>query len=700
MHVPKKQQAPELNERIADAERKRLKRSQQKLVIIPRCKDRRRRNRLEKDDVKWLMYYFAPESGSESPFTYEFTVQQREMIAAIRRAITDGGDQALAASRGEGKSTLFERMLLKYTLSGVVSFSVLFAATGSAAEDALDSIKAEIENNSRLAEDYPEVCIPVQALENTPSRAHYQLVSGTRHDNKKPFEFASSKFTWCGQEISMPKVPGSPCSGAIIATRGLDSAVRGVKKRGRRVDVAGIDDPDTEETVRSEEQAAKLETRIDRAIAGLGSQKRRVARIMLTTLQNRNCVSYKFTDPTQKPSWNGKRFRFLITPPERADLWEEYVEHKKADWVGGTNTALEFYVANRDAMEAGAVVANPNRYSHGELSALQHYFNEVARIGPEAVATEYDNDPPEEESSIESGISAGRIQRQLSGYPRRIVPPECKLLSRGIDVQKAGLHVVVKAWRPDATNYVVDYEFFETHGTKYGSDDGLEFAIRRAILSYMDRAEPYTTLDGVELPVAMTLIDSGWQAPAVYQACAEIGLGIYPAKGHGKSHGCATLNFHDALKRTQDRKPGDGWFMQRQKGNLWLVHCDTDRWKAFEHARWMTQEGRPGAAYLYGEITDEERRFIEKRLPRDSKEHFSFAKHLTAEVETEDVIRGKVARVWKVKAGRVQNHYLDASYLADVAAAMQGIRLFGKARPQTAARRKRPAEPVEEIGAR
>ena len=194
-------------------------------------------------------------------------------------------------------------MLLKYTLAGSINFSVLFAATGSAAADSLQSIMAEIESNDRLLADYPEVCVPVRALENTPNRAHYQLVSGRRHDTGEPFKRVPSKFRWCGQEIYLPAVPGSPSAGAIIATRGLDSAVRGLNKKDRRPQVAVLDDPDTENSAASEELAAKLEKRIDRGIAGLGGQQRTCARVMLTTLQNRICASYKFTDPVLKPSW-------------------------------------------------------------------------------------------------------------------------------------------------------------------------------------------------------------------------------------------------------------------------------------------------------------------------------------------------------------------------------------------------------------
>src|SRR5690606_14230516 len=195
-------------------------------------------------------------------------------------------------------------------------------------------------------------------------------------------------------QIVLPNVPGSPSAAAIIATRGLDAAVRGLKKRGKRPQLAVIDDPDTEETARSEEQAKKLEDRIDKGIGGLGGQQRGIARVMLTTLQSRVSASYKFTDPKEKPTWKGRRFRYLIKPPDRLDLWQEYVTQRQADLQSGDDfarTAHRFYLDNRAAMDAGAVVANPHRFdasqlpdgSQLEVSSLQRYYNEVARRSEE-----------------------------------------------------------------------------------------------------------------------------------------------------------------------------------------------------------------------------------------------------------------------------------------------------------------------------
>lgn len=685
-------------ERQRDAERKRDKRAQEKLVIIPQCENRQRRADLEADDTAWLMHYYGEGSGVPDPFWYTFTNQQQEMIEAFRHAILYNDDQSIAASRGEGKTTLLERMIKKYTLHGALDYSVLFQASGALAENSLDSIKVGLEDNTLLLADYPEVCVPVRALENTPNRAHYQLVSGHRHDNGEPYEMAQSHFSWCGQEIIFPNVPGSPSAAAIIATRGLDSAVRGLKRRGKRPKLAAIDDPDTADSARSEDQAAKLEDRIDKDIGGLGGQQRPIARIMLTTIQSRIAASYKFTDPAEKPSWKGKRFRYLVKEPERLDLWEEYIQIRQEElqaFAAGESEdkhcrlSHQFYIDNREAMDKGAEVANENRFnpevlpdgSQVELSSLQHYYNEVARLGQKAVDTEYNNDPPEEDGPIESGITIQRIQRQLSGFEKGIVPGNCVALTMGVDVQKYRLFWVVKGWCPDATNYVIDYGQHQIHGLEVGSDEGIEFAIKRAILELAhEKKDCYCKVGGEVMQMGLPLVDSGYQATAVYQACLEYGMGIYPAKGHGKSNGCASLNFSESQKRTRDKKPGDGWFIQTNRvkgvGTVKVVHCDTDRWKSFEHERWLTAPGKPGAAYLYGEITDEERKNT-RRPPKGAKQHFSthFAHQVTAEVEAEDFVNGKLKRIWKPV--RRDNHYLDACYLADVAASVLGIRLLG-----------------------
>ncbi len=694
-------------ERARQREKAREKTAAAKDVEIPKLSaaNRRRRKRYEKDDARWLRYYFGAKSNCPDPFWYKFTSQQQEIIAAIRHAILYGGDQSIAASRGEGKTTLFERMLVKYTLQGVLRFSVLCAATGSAAANSLESIRDAIETNDRLLADYPEICVPVRALENTPNRAHYQTVSGCRADTGETFHRVPSRFSWCGQEIVLPSVPGAAAAGAIIATRGLDAAVRGLKRKGRRPDIVGIDDPDTEDTARSEVQAKKLEDRIDKALAGLGGQQKNVARVMLTTLQTRICVSYKFTDPEAKPSWQGKRFRYLVKPPTRADLWEEYVNLRQICFQAQTEEgeiadpfargAHSFYLANRRAMDAGASVANPHRFNNEklpdgsrlEVSALQHFFNEVARIGEEAAEAEYNNNPPEETGPVESGITAHRIQCQVSGYPRRLVPPGIVEIVQGIDIGKYALHFVVKAFRADGTAYVIDYGVQEVLGTNTKSaDTAIDQAILRALNARRETmiSNPYATIDGELIDVTKTLVDAGWRTKLVYHFCQEAGLNFEPCMGFGKSAGCTQASFRPPVRATDNKRPGDGWFRSLQEQRVWLVCMDKDRWLGWEHDRWMTPPDMPGTCLLFGEPGDG------KKLSPDQKGHFSFSKHLTAQVEREEPTKNKgMIRRWHSKSDT--DHYLSASYQADVAANIRGISLLrstakrpGGARPSMA----------------
>jgi len=658
--------------RAADRERKNRENAAARVLWIPRPEDLVRRHELESDLFEWLRWYLP------DVFTDPFRPYHIEMGNAILNATIYAGDQAFAAPRGEGKTTLAEGALTFCILKGVLDFVVLFAATANDARNSLAAIKESIAESDRLLVDYPEVCVPVREVGGTPSKAHSMIISAA------DVTMVGASFQWSGDEITMPRVPGSVCAGSIIATRGLDSAVRGLKKFTRRPQLALIDDPDTEDTARSEEQAKKLETRIDRAIAGLAPRGKRMSRVMLTTLQNRTCVSARFTDPTQKPSWQGKRFKFVRKPPDKVDQWDEYVALRQRSMIDGdpyARVAHNFYLERREAMDAGAELSNPlgfdgRKLSDGsqlQASALQRYYDFVADNGIEAALSELQNDPPEDSSFVESGITPNTIMTKLSGYPRRIVPPGCVVVTQGIDVHKTALHWVVRAWRPDASGYTIDRGVQDVHHTIVGSDEGVEIALVQALRARREEidAEPYATVDGEIREIDATLVDAGWQTQAIYHACNQLGFGWMPAMGFGKSRGCAKTNFSDQVHTSADRKPGDGWFLSRRPKGVWLVCCDTDRWKRWEHDRWMTPEGRPGCMSIFGEPV-KERDF--RRMTDGQREILAYAHHIVAEVEREDPVKGVIVRKWVAKSNN--NHWLDASYLSDVAANLKGISLL------------------------
>lgn len=726
---PAKRRRPAGTYRERNAARMRAAGAVTRNIRIPTlsAEDRAERLRREADDVLWLRSYW---SAFSPDVFYSPSAQQLQMIADFRAALEFGGDRADAASRGEGKTTFAVALTLKEILRGTVDFAILLGANAENAGNMLSTIRGSLVESAELARFYPEVCIPVAALENTAQRAGTQTVSGDRFDTGEPFEMAPTNFHWAGNKLIFPHVPGSPSAGAIVVSQGLDSALRGLKIANRRPRVVLIDDPDTDDTINNPIQAQKLLMKIDRGIAALGSQQRPVTRIALVTIASRTSVAAQLTNRDLYQSWRGRRFRFLITPPTATTRWQEFVRLCKEGWTQGADdveqppiplAAHTFYLEHRSEMDAGAEVSNPNRYDTRlrpeggtvEVSALEHYYGWVARIGQANTSTEFDNSPPDDEHVI-SGLAPYRVQTQVSGLPRGVVPPNTIRLTQGIDVGKRWLHWVVRAWVQGtgegvATGYTIDYGETPTRGTVKGTEEGVDEAIKRALRERAAQVErdPYCMADGTLREIDLTLIDCQYRMDAIYEYCDEAGLFILrgrgvnghysPAAGVGKSNGAIQEDWAQAVHATDDSIPGDFWKQTKQSRGIWQTRMHADSWKMWEHDRWQSDPAQPGALLVWGErpTVDES---AAGKLSYDQRQHRQpfpsglpgFADQICAEVEAEEVKNGITVRRWVSGDGlnMQTNHLFDAAYRADVAASMLGVPLVGR-RVVTAARPRR-----------
>jgi hypothetical protein len=183
----------------------------------------------------------------------------------------------------------------------------------------------------------------------------------------------------------------------------------------------------------------------------------------------------------------------------------------------------------------------------------------------------------------------------------------------------------------------------------------------------------YQTEAGEIRDVDLTLVDAGYRTEAVYDACRQLGLAWKPYMGFGRSNGCVKTSFSAPLKPTADKKTGDRWFLSRQPRGTWLVCGDADFWKSWEHDRWLTDPQRNGSLVLFGAAGEG------KRMSDDQKRHLAYSKHITAEIEVEELVKGVLRRHFKNKSD--SNHYLDASYMSNVAASMKGVRLVKGRQP-------------------
>ncbi|NLX98223.1 MAG: hypothetical protein GXY83_18855, partial [Rhodopirellula sp.] len=342
-------------------------------------------------------------------------------------------------------------------------------------------------------------------------------------------------------------------SGAVITTRGLDSAIRGVLIGTKRPDLVIIDAPETRDSARSGVQADLLARTIEADLAGLGGPGKRLARVMLTTTMSSYSLSATYIDRARKPSWKGRRMQFIIAWPDRKDLWDRYIEQRQTNQNTGDDTARganRFYLDHRAEMDAGAVTGNPSRFITDpapdgtplENSSLQHAYNIIADRGLEHFLTEYQNDPPAEVDAQQLYLTTYHIRANCrTGHERGVVPDDTIALTCGADVNLNGLHVVTIAWSDAAAGSIIDFSFvpFATEGRPAAACEKL---VLDGLQTWWDgiRTHPWGQLDdreGTGWVPDLTLIDSGWKdkqwgTEPVYILAAQAGFrGILPCKG-------------------------------------------------------------------------------------------------------------------------------------------------------------------------
>lgn len=651
------------------------KRAAERDVRLTRPRNVSRRTDTLQDGELFLVTYFP------DVFFEPFTEDRRDMHQSIVRAAMYGGDQAIAGSRGEGKTKLAIYTALYLTMRGLSRFPIVIGKNQRKSEAELRTVREKLQQSPLLMEDFPELCLPFQAVGGWSSRARMQTVSG-QYTNLK---IAADHIIFPTVTADMlpqdwPDDVPSVSAGQIMASVGIDGGLRGTNYRDVRPDIAIIDDIEDRQAADSEALIAKNDEIIEQDIGGLAASAERVSRVFLCTIQNRKCIAFRYTDPKQKPSWKGKRYRKMMRPPDRMDLVQEYLRLRieRADNDPDARVAYRYWRDNRAELERDCIVSNPHSHSTKlhedgeplELSAIQSYYNKVADLGEKSVATEIDNDPPEEVGPQGSGLTWQTVASRLSGLDRGQIPANASCITAGIDLGKYLCHWVVIAWWKGAGGCIIDYGRAEVAGTERTMDnDTSEPMIYRALLNWREEllAKEYVDAAGAARKVDAVFIDSGAFTDAPYQFVRDIkGAPFFVAKG--------LPHYRDKTAETDKIKPGNHLHAAYQEAHgLWLYEMDTDYWKQFIHERFLTPTFddqnflRRGALSLFVQ-------------PNDRK-HTSYAQHIVAEELVSEFKEGKGIKTWWNKVNE-NNHWLDATYMAAAAASARGIYLLS-ATPET-----------------
>ena len=222
-----------------------------------------------------------------------------------------------------------------------------------------------------------------------------------------------------------------------------------------------LDDPQTDESAHSLSQCATRESILAGAVLGLAGPGKKISGIMPCTVIRPGDMADAILDRDRHPEWNGQRTKLVYAFPTDEALWKRYadVRAESLRQGHGGEEATAFYRDNRAAMDAGAVVAWPERYNHDELSAIQHAMN--LKLQDEvAFYAEYQNEPLPEKVADDDELTADQIAGKINRTKRGEVPVGCNHLTAFIDVQANLLFYVVAAWEDDFTGYVLDYGTF------------------------------------------------------------------------------------------------------------------------------------------------------------------------------------------------------------------------------------------------
>jgi predicted phage terminase large subunit-like protein len=216
---------------------------------------------------------------------------------------------------------------------------VILSSSENTAEDILENIKAEIEENVLIYEDFGDL----------------------------------KTERWRKDEIKLK-------NGAVIVSKGINSSIRGLRKREHRPTLVLLDDVMKDETAFSPSLREKLYRKFKRAILPLG--KDALIIVTNTILHNDDLPSrlLKEIEEGRLPDWVGLRFSAIT--PSGAPLWPSYWPLEKLE---------------RKKLEIGSV--------HFATEYMNEPLSDEDRLFKEEWITYYDSElPPLEELQISVGV--------------------------------------------------------------------------------------------------------------------------------------------------------------------------------------------------------------------------------------------------------------------------------------------------------
>lgn len=640
---------------------------------IPEVQNPERRERCTTSLRLFIEEYFR----DAEKFNLPWASFHLEAIRKMEASIINGGLFALALPRSSGKTALSERAIIWAILYGYRHYIVAIGDGRSAAQEILETVQTEIESNEKLIADFPEVCYPISKLDGIVQRATGQRYHGRPTD----ISWGSSG------TIVFPTIEGSPSSGSILVTAGINSRLRGMKRtthdgRELRPDFVFLDDIQNDRSAASQSQIDKRLKVIRGTVLGLAGAGKKMAGVMACTVIRRGDVADICLDRQQSPEWHGTRYGLLESMPVNEELWKQYhnIWSESQRTGHGISEATEFYRLHQKEMDEGAMPTWPERYEHDELSAVQYAMNRLYS-NRETFYSEYQNQPLDETSTDQIRLEPQEVIAKVSGLPRYAVPQECTRIVAYIDVQAKLLPYAVMAFADDGTGHVIDYGTYpdlrtwdwtlaDVSKTYQTAGMGFEGSLTLALdtLTQQLIGRKYIREDGTEMQIERCLVDAAWgvSSSTVVTYCSRSQWSTVLMPSFGRSI-TADKRPYSEYRKVAGQTIGDFWLVTRNRQNVRVIEIDTNFVKTLVSMRIRTAIGDRGSFQLWGKQHDVSTNAI----------HRNFAKQMTSEYGIPTAGRDRTVNVWRLLPGR-DNHYFDCICGCYAAASERGLSYAGQ----------------------
>ena len=326
----------------------------------------------------------------------------------------DNSHLALAAPRGEGKSTLVSQIFVIWcVITDNSHYALIIMDSYEQAVVKLEEIKAEFAVNPRLRMDFAKPCKP------------------PRQDREGVVVLASD---------------------VKLQALGSGKRLRGLRHGPHRPDLVVLDDIENDDNVRSPAQRDKLEGWVRRAVLPLGPAEGGLRVVFVGTLLHYDSVLARFL---KNPLWQGATFQAVISWPSRLDLWGQWETIYKDK---GNKPASGFYKRQKGLMNKGAVVSWPT------VRPLERLM-QIRADSHSGFAAEYQNDPVDFEdaafrtvqfwSQEPKGVLFGAVDPSLGKYGKSRDPSA--VLVGSYDRSKGILGILEASIAKRQPNQLIDY---------------------------------------------------------------------------------------------------------------------------------------------------------------------------------------------------------------------------------------------------